>query len=97
MSVLSRLAQAAWMIPAAVFLTVWTVQALRPVRPAHRSAEQQRHDDAESEEAEGDECPVGGGHDTPSRTIRPESLTRYPAGSVVHSLPVAPLRLASPR
>lgn len=34
--VLSRLAQAAWMIPAAGFLTVWTVQALRPVLSRRR-------------------------------------------------------------
>lgn len=36
MNVLSRLAQAAWMIPAAGFLTVWTVQALRPVLSRRR-------------------------------------------------------------
>lgn len=32
----SRLIQAAWMIPAAGFLTVWTVQALRPVLSRRR-------------------------------------------------------------
>ena len=36
MNVLSRLAQAAWMIPAAGFLAVWTVQALRPVLSRRR-------------------------------------------------------------
>jgi hypothetical protein len=35
-TVLSRLAQAAFMVPAAVFLTVWTVQALRPVLSRRR-------------------------------------------------------------
>ena len=34
--VLSRLAQAAFMVPAAVFLTVWTVQALRPMLSRRR-------------------------------------------------------------
>ena len=34
--VLSRLAQAAWMIPAAGFLAVWAVQALRPVLSRRR-------------------------------------------------------------
>ena len=35
-TVLSRLAQAAFMVPAAGFLTVWTVQALRPVLSRRR-------------------------------------------------------------